>query len=73
MTNEELCEECNTFKSQKHRKPMKHALRAGLGFVGGMSFLLGLLSLVSGQFYLMIVGVIAVVIGLLAFYYGYKG
>jgi hypothetical protein len=52
---------------------MKHILRAGLGFVVGMSFLFGLISIASGEFYQLIVGVIAILVGLVAFYYGYKG
>jgi hypothetical protein len=58
-------------KSHSYRDgSMRNIVRAGLGFIGGLCALFGIYSLQSRNY---IVGVVAVVIGFLIFWYAYKG
>lgn len=49
---------------------MEHILRTAYGFVGGILFLYGVFSLYNNQIPL---GAIAIIISLVAFYYGFRG
>lgn len=49
---------------------MKNIARAGLGFIGGFFTLFGVSAIQSRNY---IVGSVAVVLGLIVFWYAYKG
>jgi uncharacterized membrane protein len=49
---------------------MKHIVRAGLGFIGGLFTLWGAFAIQSNNF---LVGIISIIIGIVIFFYGYKG
>ncbi len=48
---------------------MKHIVRSGLGFIGGLFALWGGIAILNSNYF----GFIAVFIGIVVFYYGWKG
>lgn len=60
----------NLKRNENNKGDMKNIARAGLGFIGGFFTLFGVSAIQSRNY---IVGSVAVVLGLIVFWYAYKG